>query len=432
MGRRISLRVIAFTPVLAALALFAIVVGIHDAALEDAGLSVTGGGVLLVAIGIAQLVAAGQLVGLSRKQRWEDGVRPPCSRLVLAVFIVTVLLGVAVTFSAIRRVSAQWPIVLVVGLALIAFGVLGLRFFGREATMTLARAGTISLGLIGTLVAAWQFWYQHEYVPAHAGRAVTLTAQLEEVGERGDSHVIRATVGYEGAGGESVAVIGSTYTLTGSRVVRCRRPAEATRVRRVFRGFLVDPQRSRFMSDVWEIQPATVLAAGKFVGDGKRLDENVSGGRSLIFLVPRGRHQLLRFRAQLFAIPASVQLSARRLPEYATFSGDSNLYGFWYVEDDSWLHDLIYGRERWVVIRYALVRRPQTNATSPDLRVIGRFSKPTWQEGRPSRDEVERMLAEPSPSEASEPFAGTELALEDAAEPTVAERRRLRRTCVPE
>ena len=288
-SRALSPQVFAFAPVLAGVALVALVVGLHDAALQDAGLGVVGGGVVLLAVSVVQLVAATQLVALSRTSRWKDGMRPPCSRLVLVAFLLTILVGIAVFLSAIRRVSAQWPVVALVALALVVFGVAGLRFFGSEAKVTLARVGTIALGLIGTTVAAWQFWYQHEYVPTHAGRAVALTVELEQAGERGASHAIRANVRYEGVGRAGVSVIGSTYTLTGSRLVRCRRRADAAIVQRVFEAFLVDPQRSRFMADVWEIQPATLLAAGKFVGDGRRLDANVAGGRSFVFLVPRDR-----------------------------------------------------------------------------------------------------------------------------------------------
>ena len=425
----LSLQVLAFVPVLAVLSLVALVVGLHDASLQDASLGVTGGGVVLLAVGVLQLVAAAQLLALSRTSRWTDGVRPPCSRLVLVAFLVTMLLGLAVFLSAIRRVSAQWPVVAVVALALVAFAVLGLRFFGREAKVTLARVGTIALGLIGTTVAAWQFWYQHEYVPAHAGRAVALTAELQPAGEQGTSDAIRATVRYESVGGASLSVIGSTYTLTGSRLVRCRRPADAAIVQRVFERFLVDPQRSRFMADVWEVQPATVLAAGKFVGDGRRLDSNVSGGRSFVFLVPRGRHQLLRFRSQLFAIQGSVQLSPDEFPEYANLPGDRNLYGFWHVEDDSWLHDLVYGRDRWVVMRYDLVRSPTARAASADLRVTARFPDPTWREGRPDGEAVVRLFARPRAGDSSEPFAATEIVLGDAVDATPAERRRLPPTC---
>jgi hypothetical protein len=191
------------------------------------------------------------------------------------------------------------------------------------------------------------------------------------------------------------------------------------RVEDVFKHFLVDPQASRYMADVWEERPPTVLAAGKFVGDGKRLDPNVPAGRDFIFFVPHHRFQVLRFRAQLFAIPASVRLSQRALPEYANFSGDNELYGFWQVVDDSWLHDLIYGRARWVVLRYELVD-PDDKSTpevSTALRATARFPNPTWSGTRPSATLVNRLFAQPQPNDSNEPFADTELSLERVAQP---------------
>jgi hypothetical protein len=173
------------------------------------------------------------------------------------------------------------------------------------------------------------------------------------------------------------------------------------------------------MTDVWEVRPATVLAAGKFVGDGKRLDPNVPAGRELIFFVPRRRYQLLRLRAQLFAIPASVRLSQSAKPTFANLPGDNELYGFWQVVDDSWLHALIYGRERWVVIRYEIVDPDHTEKTSVSdaLRATARFPSPTWREARPNAVLVHRLFAQSQPSDASEPFSGDELALESIAEP---------------
>lgn len=174
------------------------------------------------------------------------------------------------------------------------------------------------------------------------------------------------------------------------------------------------------MTDVWEKQPADVLAAGKFVGDGKRLDAGVASTRDFIFQVPRGRYQLLRFRAQLFAIPATVQLSQRTLPVWASFAGDNNLYGFWHIDDDSWLHDLTYGRERWVVMRYELAA-PRARSISPDLRVTARFPDPTWSKARPDQAAVLRLFAQRQASDASEPFVDTELALQPVAAPTAAD-----------
>jgi hypothetical protein len=174
------------------------------------------------------------------------------------------------------------------------------------------------------------------------------------------------------------------------------------------------------MGDVWEQQPATMLAAGKFVGDGKRLDTDVPAVRELVFHVARGRYQLLRLRAQLFAIPSSVELSQRHPPEFERFS-DGNVYGFWHVDDDSWLHDLVSGRERWVVTRYELVAGNR-RSTTPDLRVTARFPEPTWKDERPSWARVQRLMAKPQPSDSSEPFADTELALENVAQPTPGEK----------
>jgi hypothetical protein len=406
----------AFAAFLLTLAVPAIVVGVHDAALDRAGVGVTVGSGMLLVFGVALLVATFQLIGLSRRRFWRDGVRPACKPPVLVAFLLTILLGVYVFFSAIRSVGVQRTVVVSVALVLIVVALVGLRFFGREARVTLPRLGTIAVGLVGTTIGAWEFWYQNQYIPSHAGRAVTLKADLQIAREQRTYAVVRARVEYENLGGRSVVVIGSTYTLTGSRVVSCHRAASAAAVARMFSGFLVDPQRTRFMADVWEEQPAAVLAAGKFVPDGKPLDANVPSRRDFVFLVPRGRYQLLRLRAQLFAIPASVQLSRR--PAYTKFAGDNDLYGFWPIEDDSWLRDLIYGRERWVVTRYELVSRPQATATSPDLRVTARFPNPTWTERRPRETSVRRLFAELKLTDASEPFADAELALERVAKPT--------------
>jgi hypothetical protein len=128
----------------------------------------------------------------------------------------------------------------------------------------------------------------------------------------------------------------------------------------------------------------------------------------------------VRLRAQLFAIPASVRLSQRTPPQYTRFPGDNELYGYWRIDDDSWFHDLLSGRGRWLVMRHELVdpsnqvdrhKPAQTALVTPTMHVVARFPDPTWSEGAPSREATERMFDRPQTinslalGDASEPFA---------------------------
>jgi hypothetical protein len=400
-----------------------IVVGVHDASLAEASFGVEAASVALLVIGIVYLVAASQLDRLRRA--WRGGKRPPCSPIVPLALLLAALLGVYMFFSALGgSAGAQWPLVVATAVAILVVSVGGLRFFWDDVERTRAGVrGGVGIAVLGIAVGAWEFWYQNQYIPSHAGRAVALKVDLRRAGEQAPFDVIRATVGYEAIGGKSVAIIGSAYTLTGSRVERCPRSATVQRVAGFFTGFLTDPQRLRFMADIREETPK-VLAAGKFAGDGKRLDPDVPAERGFVFLVPRQRYQLLRFRAQLFAIPGSVHLSQRAVPEYK-LARDNELYAYWHIDDDSWLHDLLYGRERWVLIRYELVdpsderaRSTRANATpvAQALRVTARFPRPTWSKGKPDERATQQLfdITEPpksTPSDASEPFAGTELAI---------------------
>jgi len=403
-----------------------IVVGVHDASLADASFGVKAASAVLLAVGIVFWVAAGQLVRLGRT--WRNGDRPPCKPIVLLALLLASLLGVYVFFTAIgRSAGAQWPLVVSTGLAILVIAAGALLSFWSDVKFTRARISeAVAIAVLGIAVGAWEFWYQNQYVPSRAGRAVALKVDLRRAGQQAAFDVIRATVGYEAIGGKSVRIIGSAYTLTGSRVERCSRSATVERVAGFFAGLLADPQRLRFMADVREGTP-TVLAAGKFAGDGKRLDPAVPADRGFVFLVPRHRYQLLRLRAQLFAIPGSVNLSQRAVPEYKLY-GDNELYAYWHVDDDSWLHDLLYGRERWVVIRYELVdvgdksaRSTEANTTpvAQALRVTARFPRPSWSQGKPEEKAPQLLFdgTEPKqrPSDASEPFAGTELALESVS-----------------
>jgi hypothetical protein len=70
------------------------------------------------------------------------------------------------------------------------------------------------------------------------------------------------------------------------------------------------------------------------------------------------------------------------------------------------------------VIRYELVTEPGNTKAGPDQRVTARLTDPSWSHGRPSLDETPALFTTLRPTDPAEPFATTELALEDIAEAT--------------
>ncbi len=407
-NRRIA---IAFAAYLAVVGLAAVVIGVHDAALAGAQLGVTAGAVVLIAGGAVDLVAAWALVRLGDAR---------CPQRVFVAFLATTLIGAYAFLAAIKSGGDQRPVVALVAGLLAVAALVGARLAWRDGAGTgIQVAAAVVLGLLGTLIGVAEFWYQNQYVPSHLESAVSLHVQLKLAAVQRNYDVIHVTIDSEDIGGRNVRVIGSTYTLTGSRVIRCERKATPAAVQEVFGGgTLPDPQRSRFMANVWEEQPASVLAAGRFVGDGTRLDANVPASRDLILFVPRGRYQLLRLRAQLFAVSASIPLVALPRDKRHPLIYGNNAFVVWKVADSSWFHDLVYGREHEVITRYTLVSRPTATSASPDIVVVARFPNPTWSGGVPSESALESMFAPDNQTAApTQPFADTELALEPIATP---------------
>jgi hypothetical protein len=428
-----------------------LVLGVHDASVGVVTVSGTAGSALVIAVGVTLLTAAVQLVVLGRRTV-REGERPPCSLVVMVACLLTLLVGVYVLLAALGRTSGQWPVVLLVGLVLIAVPLAGFRFFHGRNHATWPRVGVaVALTVLATVVGAWEFWFQNQYTPSQGGRAVALNVNLVKLpgaGTNGKLDLIHATVNYEDVGSKSVWVLGSVYTLTGSRVVTCALPASLDRLRSTFDFPLVDPQRIRYMADVYEERPATVLAAGKFVGDGKLLEPGVASSRDLVFEVPHTGYQLLRLRAELFAIPGSVELLQGDPPRFGYLPQDNELYALWQVGTGGWFHQLLYGRRQWLVVRYELVdpAKPSSSVVNPDMRVEARFPEPQWSDALPGNAAIaslfesfapttfnasqpERAETPPTPKDASEPFSDAEIALGPAVAPTSADAGKLPKAC---
>jgi hypothetical protein len=408
----------------------ALVVGIHDVMLPGGRLGVLFPAVLLVLAGVAFVGAVWQLIPIGLPRRWTDGKQPPCEEPIPLAFFLAILLGFYVFFGALAGTGTQRAIVIGVSLVFVAVGFLGLGLFWNEIEVSIVRVGaSIALTVVGLLVGGWEFWYQNQYVPSHLDRAVAVQVSLKKLRQQGPYDVLSVTFGYQDVGGRGIVVLGSDYTLTGSAIVACPRAATPAEEAGVFGGQIPDPQRLRFTSATWEIRPASVLAAGRFVADGKRLGPGVPASRQMIFYVPHDRYQLLRLRAQVFAISTSVPLANQ--PPVPRDLHDNDLYDLWRLGGSGWFQDLVSGRRGWIVTRYELVQLPGKTTSSPDLRLTAHYPSPTWSGRAPSDAEIENLFDKQLPVESTESFADVELPVAPVGAPTAAQLTKVPKSCIP-
>lgn len=414
----------------------ALVVGAHDATLHGSGLGVLFPGLLLLLAGGVFIGAAWKLIRAARSPKEHEKRSLSCEPPVPLAFLVSILLGVYVFFGALAGTGPQRAIVITVSVAFMAAGAVGLGLFWGDIEVSVVRVGaTVALTVTGLLVGVWEFWYQNAYVPSHLDRAVSVQVSLKKLRTQGRYDLLSATFGYQDIGSRAVVVLGSVYTLTGSTVIACPRSETPKRERPLFKGQLPDPQRSRFMYPVWEIQPATILAAGTFAPQGRRLAPSAPASRQLILYVPHNRYQLLRLRAQVLAISASVPLAAK--PPVPKNTGDQDIYSLWQLRDGGWFQSLLSGSRGWIVTRYEIVN-PESKANhdnaDPDLRVIAKFPNSTWSGNQPNAAQIRKLFPpnRPPPLSETETFADAELpVVAPVARPTAKELKQASKSCKP-
>jgi hypothetical protein len=237
---RPQLAVYTFVAFFAILGASALVVGAHDVAITSETVGLTVLSVLSFGVGILLIVAAYELIKSMQRSDLIAGARPQSRAIVFAALLSTIFVGIYVFCAAIRTSGTQHLIVVATALLTIVIAALGLRYFGRGVRITTRRVeGAIAAGVLSIVLGVSQFWFQNEYVPAHAGRAVELKTYLTRVEEQSGYDVINARIDYEAVGGRSVSTIGSVYTLAASHVVRAIGPRQRSASRMSSTGFFL-------------------------------------------------------------------------------------------------------------------------------------------------------------------------------------------------
>ena len=169
----------AFVVFFAGLGATAIVVGFHDAAIASGRIGLTALSVMSLVVGVMLLAAAASLLRFGMQSSWVDGGHPHCKPIVLLGFLLTIVVGIYVFFAAVGSDGTQRLLVVAAAVTLMVVGLFGFRSFGSHVRLTQLRVeAAITLGVIGIFAGAGQFWFQNQYIPSHAGRAVALEVSM--------------------------------------------------------------------------------------------------------------------------------------------------------------------------------------------------------------------------------------------------------------
>lgn len=293
-------------------------------------------------------------------------------------------------------------------------------FFRSGTRLTAVRIGSTFLAVLGTLAGVAQYAYSNDLASSALTHTFQLEAHLTKAGMSGDLEVVRASIAVTNSGGSAAVSVGSAYTFTGEAAFPCPRPATLRTVTSYFDFSVPDPQSLRFSRYV-ALMPARVLAAGKVLGDGARLDSGQVVKRSYLFYVEPHTFQLLALRAQVFALPAGAVALGSSTSDFEAMPSpqakqwqpnrDGDLYVFWRVRDHSLLHALLAGPDQWLVVRYELSQAPKLPThTNPAIRATARLTPSAWAAAHPTPSGAAQLFPTLSAvASASEPFGDDEL-----------------------
>lgn len=344
-------------PILLAVGAFAAAVGARD-------LLVTGYiegrlvGLAMVVIGCTDIVVGSRVMKVDK---------PAARQLAVVAGVLSALLGAALLTAQERggdpgAMTPLW-VAIILGSALSA----ALAYRRREDWSTLssrargAVAASVSLGVVLTAV---QFYYGSFYLAAREAPALSLTTELTGGGSVERLKGVTGTIRVKNTSGTRVLVLGSVYTITGSRAKRQElsarelaqefaRPATATPTSPT----TPPTAGSRYVKE----QALTTIKADEITSGGGQFvfEPNEEITKRVVAHVPSGYHDLLRLTAYTEVMKADkVELGGKLpLPQYGKVieleDGGMGVLLRRSIDEASWVGSLIRDKRSltfaWIV-----------------------------------------------------------------------------------
>jgi hypothetical protein len=342
---------LAIAELFAVAGIFGLVIGAHDLALRDEAPGIRVVGALLLASGVLLAVAS---FLLSRVVYRKAPMTVATGRVALSSCLA---LAVGASFFAIAELESfnKSAIVLVLAILTALAGVASLVFLRIVTKVTIGKVGPTIIALVGTAFAVFQFWYEQQYLPTREPPALEATAKLEPTGTVADGlRAYRVTVTLKNVGSTKVLALAGAYSVGGSKLVPLDATGTPKDVLAPFRSTAIDPYAGRFSRHSRE-EPSAVIQALKLFAENRYFEPGEELTREYAVFVPRCNYSLLRLRVHVVVAKGTLlrmRNQASLGPGFFSDPGRLGVYGQWHIEDNSWVHDILDGKEESILVNY--------------------------------------------------------------------------------
>jgi hypothetical protein len=334
---------------------FGFLVGGHDLTLPGEPFSVMVGGALLLVTGVLALVGA-TVLGLAalRVLTMREWIGRTAMSACLAVAAVASFFVVAEFGSFSRNL-------VVVGAAVLfaAIGVISLIYLRRTTRVTVGKVGPILIGLVGTAFGVFQFWFAQQYLPTREPAALEASAVLEPVGAvAGGLKAFRATVSLKNVGKTKVIALAAAYNVSGTLSPAKEFEPAPTKVLEPFLSQSIDPYATRYSRHAGLGPAPEIVQAGRLFAENRYVEPGEQVLRQFMVFVPECRYALLRLRSQVVVAKGTLIRIRDDVIGHGAFKDTVDntkrvgVYTQWGIKDDSWVHDILEGKEHSILINY--------------------------------------------------------------------------------